>query len=153
MATRNHSNNKAYALWQCLMSASLSSITNTGQNDFITRSPLWSNMVKYNTQSSTDRFRKDFCGDCSMKVATTAHITIQDIGRLLRGESFIFLYINTLFPTLKELPCTDMASKLLLKRCHHLICAVFMHPNTCYQTILNWLTAHNCHSHLYTTHY
>jgi hypothetical protein len=47
--------------------------------------------------------------------------------------------------------------KSLLKWCHRLIhcltCAVFMHPNTCYQTLLNRLTVHNCHSHLYTTHY
>ena len=135
------------------MSASLSSITNTGQNDFITRSPLWSNTVKCSTQSLADRFHTDLCADRSMKAATTAHITVWDISRLLGGESFIFLYINTLFPTLKELPCTDMASKLLLKRCHHLICAVFMHPNTCYQNLLSGLTAHNCHSHLYTTHY
>ena len=92
-----------------------------------------------------------------MNVATTAQVTVQDVGPLLQGESFIFLYINTLFLTLKELLCTDMASKLLLKWCHHLIhcltCAVFTHPNTCYQTPLNALTAHNCRSHLYTTHY
>ena len=35
-----------------------------------------------------------------------------DNGRLFRGESFIFLYINTLFPTLKELLSTDMASQI-----------------------------------------
>ena len=94
------------------MSVLLSSITNTGQNDFITRSLLWLNMVKCTTPSSSDRFRTDLCGDHSMKVATTAQVTIQDIGRLLRGESFMFLYINTLFPTLKELLCTDMASQI-----------------------------------------
>ncbi len=120
-------------LCDCLMSASLSSITNTGQNVFITRSLLWSNMVKCSSPSSADRFSMDLCGDRSMKVATTAQFTIQDIGRLLQEESFIFLYINTLFPTLKELLCTEMAS---LKWCHHLIhcliCAVFKHflPNS-----------------------
>ena len=84
-------------------------------------------------------------------------VTVRDIGQLLRGESFIFLYINTLFPTLKEFASQTWLPKLLLKWCHHLIhrliCAVFMHPNTCYQTLLNGLTAHNCHSYLYTTHY
>jgi len=41
------------------------------------------------------------------------HITVWDTGRLLRGESFIFLYINTLFPTLKELLYTDMTSQIV----------------------------------------
>jgi len=97
------------------MSVSLSSITNTGQNDFSTRSLLWSNMVKCSTPSSTDCFCTDLCGDPSMKEATTAQVTVQYIGRLLRGESFIFLYINTLFPTLKELLCTDMASQIAVE--------------------------------------
>jgi len=92
------------------MSVSLSSITNTSQNDFITR--LWSNMVKCSTASSGDCFRMDLCGDRSMKAATTAQVTVRDIGRQLRGESFIFLYINTLFPTLKELVCKDMAFQI-----------------------------------------
>ena len=94
------------------MSASLSLITNTGQNDFITRCLLWSNTVKCSTQSLADRFHTDLCADRSMKAATTAHITVWDISRLLGGESFIFLYINTLFPTLEELLCTDMASQI-----------------------------------------
>jgi hypothetical protein len=47
----------------------------------------------------------DFCGDHSIKAATTAQVTIQDIGRLLPEESFIFPYIKTLFPTLKEMLC------------------------------------------------
>ena len=94
------------------MSVSLSSITNTGQNDFITRSLLWSNIVKGSTLASADRFCTDLCGDCLMKAATTAQVTVQDIGRLLQGESFIFLFINTLFPTLKELLCTDIASQI-----------------------------------------
>ena len=94
------------------MSASLSSITNTGLNDFITRSLLWSNMVKHSTPRSADCFCMDLCGDRSMEVATTAQVTVLDIDRLLRGESFIFLYINTLFPTLKELLCTDMAFQI-----------------------------------------
>ena len=114
----------------------------------------WSNVVS--TQRSADHFCIDLCGDRSMKAATTAQ-AVWDTGRLLKGESFILLYINTLFPTMKELFCTDMASKLLLKWCHHrihcLLCAVFMHPNTCYQTLLNELTGHNCHSLPYTTHY
>jgi len=88
-----------------LISVSLSSVTNTGQNDFIISSLLWSNMVKCSTPSSADRFCMDLCGDHSMKAATTAQITIQDIGQLLPGESFIFPYINILFPTLKEMLC------------------------------------------------
>ena len=97
----------------CLMSISLSSITNIGQNDFITRSLLWSNMVKCSTPSSADCFRTDLCGDRSMKAGTT--VTVWDIGRLLRGESFIFLYINRFFPTLKELLCTDLTSQIAAK--------------------------------------
>ena len=57
--------------------------------------------------SSADHFCTDLRGDRSMKAATTAQVTVQDIGRLLQGESFTFLYINTFFPTLKELLCTD----------------------------------------------
>ena len=83
------------------MSVSLSSITNTGQNDFITRSLLISNMVQCNTPSYTDCFRMDLCGDRSMKAATTAQVTVWDTGWLLWGESFIFLSINTLFPKLR----------------------------------------------------
>ena len=94
------------------MSVSLSSITNTGQSDFIPRSLLGSNMVKGSTPSSADHFHMDLCDDRSMKVATTAQVIVPNIGQLLRGESFIFLYINTLFPTLKELLCTDMASQI-----------------------------------------
>ena len=135
------------------MSVSPSSLTNTGQNDFITRSLLWSNMVKCSTPSSANCFYTNLCGDCSMKAATTAQVTVQDIGRLLRGQSFIFLYINTLFPHWKSCSAQTWIPKSLLKWYHHLIhltCAIFMHPNTCYQT-LNGLTAHNCYSHLYGT--
>jgi hypothetical protein len=64
------------------------------------------------TQSSVDRFCMDLCGDCSMQVATKTQVTVQLIGWLLWGESFIFLYTNTLFPTLRELVCTDMASQI-----------------------------------------
>jgi len=110
----------------------VSSITNTGQNDFITK--LWSNMVKCSTASSDDRFPMDLCGNRSMKAATTAQVTIRDIGRLLRGESFIFLYINTLFPHTDSCSTQTWLPKSLLKWCHHhlihrLTCAVFMHPN------------------------
>jgi hypothetical protein len=88
------------------MSVLLSSITYTGQNDFITRSLLGSNMVKGSTASSTDHFHTDLCGDHSTKVAVTAaQVAVQDIGQLLRQESFILLYINTLFPTLKQMLC------------------------------------------------
>ena len=93
------------------MSVPLSSITNTGQNDFIIRSLLWSNLVKCSTPSSADHLHTDLC-DRSMKVATTAKVIVRDIGQLVRGESFIYPYINTLFPTLKELLCTDMASQI-----------------------------------------
>jgi len=65
------------------MRVSLSSITNTCQNDFITRSLLWSNMVKCSTPGSADCCRTDLCGDRSMKAATTAQATVRDIGRLL----------------------------------------------------------------------
>jgi len=37
----------------------------------------------------------DWCGDRSMKEATTAQVTILDIGQLLQEESSKFLYINT----------------------------------------------------------
>jgi len=139
------------------MSVSLSSITNTGQNDFITRSLLWSNMVKCSTPSSTDCFHTDLRGDHSMKVATTAQVNVRNTGRLLQGESFIFLYINTLFPTLKELLRTDMASQIAAEMVSSPdslsdLCCLYASKH-CYQTLLNGLTAHNCHSHLYTTHY
>ena len=77
----------------------------------ITSSPgqTWLNVV---FQVMLIGFRMDLCGDRSMKAATTAQVTVLDPDRLLRGESFIFLYINTLFPTLKELLCTDMASQI-----------------------------------------
>ena len=138
------------------MSVSLSLITNTGQNDF-TRSLLWSNVVKYSTPSSADHFCTDLRGDCSMKAATTAQVNIQSTGRLLRGESFIFLYINTLFPTLKELLHTDMASQIaaetvLSPDSSSDLCCLYTSKHG-YQTLLNGLTAHNCHSHTYTTHY
>ena len=140
-----------------LISVSLSSVTNTGQNDFITRPLLWSNMVKCSTASSADRFSMDLCGDHSMKAATTAQVTIRDIGRMLQGESFIFPYIKTLFPHPERNALQTWLPNSLLKWCvhliHHLACAVFMHPNTCYQTLFNGLTACNCYSHLYTTHY
>jgi len=106
---------KHMLFWHSLMSVSLSSITNTGQNDFITRSLLWSNMVKCSTPSSAERFCIDLCGDHSMKVATTAQVTFLDTGWLLWGESLIFLYINTLFLTLKELLCIDMASEITVE--------------------------------------
>ena len=94
------------------MAVSLSSITNAGQNNFITRSLLWSNMVQCSTPSSVDCFHTDSCGDRSMKAATTALGSMWDIGRLLQGQSFIFLHINTLFLIQKELLCTDMASQI-----------------------------------------
>jgi len=140
-----------HMLCDSLMSVLLSSITNTGQNDFITRSLLWSNMVKCSIPSSVDRFCIDLCGDHSTKAATTAQVTFLDIGRLLWGESLIFLYINTLFSTLKVALHWHGFPNLCWNRV--ITCAVFMHPNTCYQTLLNGLTAHNCHSHVYTTHY
>jgi len=94
------------------MSVSLNSIMNTGQNNFITRSLLWPNIVKCSTPSSADCFLTDLYGDRFTKAATTAQVTIWDIGRLLRQESFIFLYINTLLSTLKELFCTDIDSQI-----------------------------------------
>jgi hypothetical protein len=60
---------KAYALCHCLMSALLSTYTDTGWNDFITRSLLWSNTVDCITQSSTDHFHTDFCIDCSVEAS------------------------------------------------------------------------------------
>ena len=41
---------KAHALWHCLRSALPNTCTNTGWNDFITKSVLWSNMVECSTQ-------------------------------------------------------------------------------------------------------
>ena len=86
-----------HVLGDSLMLLLLISITNTGQNDFITRSLLWSNTVKWSNPSSVDHCHTDLCGDCSVTVATTAQVTVWDIGQLLRGESYMFLYINTLF--------------------------------------------------------
>ena len=67
------------------------------------------------------------------------------------------LYKHTFFHTEKSCSALIWIPKSLLIWCHHLIhsltCAVFKHPYTCYQTLLNGLTAHNCYSHLYTTHY
>jgi len=80
-----------HMLCDSLMSVSLSSAANTGQNDITTRSLLWSNMVKCSTPSFADRFSMDLCGDHSMKAATTAQVTIRDFGQLLQGESFIIL--------------------------------------------------------------
>ena len=114
-ATRNHSNNKEHALWHRPMSVLLSSITNTGQNDFITRSILWSSMVMCSTPSSADCFHMALCGDRSKKVATTAQVTVRDIDRLLRGESFILVYINTLFTHWKSCTAQTWLPKLLLK--------------------------------------
>jgi len=68
----------------------------------------WSNVVLQDLLIVSAQTR----GDHSMKVATTAQVNIRHIGRLLGGESFIFLYINTLSPTRKELPCTDVASQI-----------------------------------------
>ena len=132
------------------MSVSLSSLTNTGQNDFITRYLLWLQMVKYSIPSSTERFRTYLCGDHSMKAATTAQVNIRDIGWLLPEKSFISLNINTLFPTLKELLYKDMASQITaaMVSSPDLSDLCFMHPITCYWTLLNGLTAHNCHSHM-----
>jgi len=139
------------------MSVSLSSIINTGQNYFITRSLLWSNMVKCSTPSSADCFHTDLRGYRSMKAATTAWVNVRNIGRLLKGESFIFLYINALFPTLKELFRTDIASQIAAEMesspdSSSDLCCLYV-SKQCYQTLLNGLTAHNCHTHHYTTHY
>jgi len=92
-----------------------------------------------------------------MKAATTAQANVPNIGRLLRGESFIFLYINTLFPTPKELLRTDMASQIAAEMVSSPdslsdLCCLYASKH-CYQTLLNGLTAHNCHSHLYTIRY
>ena len=69
----------------------------------------------------------------------------------------ISLHKHTFSPQWKSCSAQTWFPKLLLKWCHHLvhhpICDVSMHLNTCYQTLFNGLTAHNCHSHLYTTHY
>ena len=67
------------------MAVSLSSITNAGQNNFITRSLLWSNMVQCSTPSSVDCFHTDSCGDRSMKAATTALGSMWEKVCLCRG--------------------------------------------------------------------
>jgi len=95
-------------------------------------------------------FCTDLCGDHSMKVVTRAQVNVWDIGRLLWRESFIFLYTNTFFPHSKSCSAQTWLPKSLSEWCHHLIhcltCAVFTHPNTCYETFLSALTAHNCYS-------
>jgi hypothetical protein len=49
-------------------------------------------MVERGTPSSADSSRADWRGDCTMKAAKVAHVTLRDIGRLLRGKSFTFPY-------------------------------------------------------------
>ena len=66
-----------------LMPVLLSSITNTGQNDFITRSLLWSNMVKCSTPSSADHFRTDLWDDHSMEYE---YMNVMNIYRVSRGD-------------------------------------------------------------------
>jgi len=92
-----------------------------------------------------------------MKAATSAQVNVRNIGQLLQGESFILLYINTLVPTMKELPRTDMDSQISAEMVSSPnsssdLCCLYA-SKQCYQTLLNGLTAHNCHSHLYTAHY
>ena len=119
--------------------------------------PLRSNMVKRSIPSSAVRFCTDLCGDRSTKVATTAQVTVRDICRLLWEESFIFLYIHTLFFHTERVAVHRHGFQ---NRCWNFVITWFiiwsmlsLHPNTCYKTLLNRVTAHNCHSHLYTIHY
>jgi hypothetical protein len=106
-------------LWHCLMSALLSTYTNTGWNDFITRPLLWSNMVECITQISADHFYTDLHSDCSMESATATHINFQNIGWLLQGESSTFPCEKVRFPQYKRtILCED---GLLNHCCDHVI--------------------------------
>ena len=70
-----------------------------------------------------DCFHTDLCGDRSMKAATTAQVIVRDIGQLLRGESFIFLYINTLF---------SHTERVALRK--------YGLPNHCWNGVITWFT-------------
>jgi len=141
-----------HMLCDSLMSVSLSSITNTGQNDFISRSFLWSNMVKCSTASSTGLMWWLFNERGNRSTSHHSGYWSTAPRRILQIPPH-----KHFFPHWKSCSAQIWLSKSLLKWCHHLIhhltCAVFMHPNTCYHSRLNGLSAHNCHSHLYTTHY
>jgi len=119
--TRNHSNNKARALWHNLKSVSLNSITNTGQNNFITRSLLWSNMVKCSTPSSTDCFHMEMCGDRSVKAATTAQVTVWDMLDCSEENPSYSSTQTHFFPHWKSCSVQIWIPKSLLIWCHHLI--------------------------------
>jgi hypothetical protein len=107
------------------MSALPNTCTNTGWNDFITRSLLWSNMVECITQSSAEHFT-DLCSDCSMEAATAAHINVQNIGWLLQGESSTFPCEKACFPHGKRtILCED---GFLNHFCNHVITWFFIWP-------------------------
>jgi len=141
-------------LWHSLMSVSLSSITNAGQNYFISRSLLWSNIV---LQVPLIVFAQT-CVVIVQWKQQSQHRSLFGILVDCSEENPSYSCTYTHFsPHWKSCSAQTWLPKLLLKWCHHLIhrltCAVFMNPNTCYRTLLNGLTGHNCHSHLNTTHY
>jgi len=98
---------------------------------------LWSNMLECITQISADHFHTDSCSDCSMESARAAHITVQNIGWLLQGESSTLPCEKACFPQYKR---TILYEDGLLNHCRdHVItdssldpCCLFMHSHACY---------------------
>lgn len=84
-AGENHCKSKALATG-CFGSASLGSFTNTGRNDFIALSYMWSNMVEHLLPSSTGRYCTNLHGDCAMETGKVAHVTVRGIGGPLGTE-------------------------------------------------------------------
>lgn len=70
---RELSHDKAHASWCQPTSASLNSYKNTGWNDFIARSLLWSNVVECVSRSSADHFRTDLCSDFNGSRNSSTH--------------------------------------------------------------------------------
>ena len=83
----------------------------------------WLNAV---LKSSADYFHTDLCSDCSMEAATPAHITVQNIGWLLQGESSTFPFEKAGFPDgTRTILCDD---GFLNHFCNHVITWFFIWP-------------------------
>jgi hypothetical protein len=144
---------QARALCRSLRSVLLSSIINTGQNDSITRSLLRSNVVQVPLIVSA----RNCAVIVQWKQPPQHRSPFGILVHCYRENPSYSSTITGYFSDWKNCSAQTWLPKLLLKWCHHLIhCltyAILTHPNTCYQTPLNGLTAHNCNSHIYTTHY
>jgi hypothetical protein len=54
-------------------------------------------MIQLSSPRSAYRSRTDLCDDWSTEAVTAAHVTVRDIGRPFRGESFMFPLKNGRF--------------------------------------------------------